>query len=230
MCPENDNFTYIRTLGRSVVDCICTFHDHLSNCKFFKEHLTGQLLDSWNVFKRVIPDHSILELVFIPHFIVPNTNDRINVADHSTNNNSSRDKRINIEKLYTENPQEFWSALKKLGHRKIIIFLCKYMMVRTGEIDKVMAKWKFNFNNLFQGYDTKIERLEAEGNNENTEIFNSVLSLEEIQKVINRAKHNKSVGIDNLPNEIFKNKMSSQLLLSLFCFSHYPIFLEKGNN
>ncbi len=99
----------------------------------------------------------------------------------------------------------------------------------TGEIDEVMPKWKFDFNNLFQGYDTnefnpqfynyilnEKERLEAEGNNENTDIFNSILSLEEIQKVIDRAKNNKSVGIDNLPNEIFKNNMSSKFSLSLF--------------
>ncbi len=91
-----------------------------------------------------------------------------------------------------------------------------------------MAKWKFDFNNLFQGYDTnefnpqfyyyilnEKERLEAEGNNENTDIFNSVLSLNEIHKIIDRAKNNKSVGVDNIPNVIFKNNMLSQLLLSL---------------
>ncbi len=56
MCPEYDNSTCVRTLGRSVVDYICTFHDNLSNCKFFKVHLTRQLLDSLNVFERLIPD------------------------------------------------------------------------------------------------------------------------------------------------------------------------------
>ncbi len=59
MCPENDNFI----LGISVVGYICTFHDNLSNCKFFKVHLNRKLLDSLNVFERVIPNHSILELV-----------------------------------------------------------------------------------------------------------------------------------------------------------------------
>ncbi len=99
----------------------------------------------------------------------------------------------------------------------------------TGEIDEDMSKWKFDFNNLFQGeiinefnlqfYNyilNEKERLEAEGNNENTDIIISVLSLEEIQKVIDTAKNNKSVGINDLPNEIFKNNISSQLLLSLF--------------
>ncbi len=73
-----------------------------------------------------------------------------------------------------------------------------------------MAKWKFDLNNLCQGYDTN----EFNPQFYNTDIVNSVLSLEEIQKVIDRA--NKSVGIDNLLNEIFKNNMSNQLLLSLF--------------
>jgi hypothetical protein len=36
--PENDNFTCVRTTGRSVVDYICTFHDNLENWKFFKVH------------------------------------------------------------------------------------------------------------------------------------------------------------------------------------------------
>ncbi len=90
VCPENDTFTCVRTLGRSVVDYICTFHDNLSKCKFSKVHITKQLLDSLNVFERVISDHSILELVFIPHFIVPNTNERSNDADQSNNNNSSQ--------------------------------------------------------------------------------------------------------------------------------------------
>ncbi len=88
--PENDNFTCVRTISRSVVDCICTFHDNLSNCKLFMVHLTRPLLDSLNVFERVIPDYSILELVFIPHFRGPNTNDWNNDADQSTNNNSSQ--------------------------------------------------------------------------------------------------------------------------------------------
>ncbi len=142
------------------------------------------------------------------------------------------DTRINIERLNTENPWEFWGALKNFGPRKtnnIPMQVYDDEGNITGEIDEVMAKWIFDFNHLFQGYDTnefnpqfynyilnEKERLEAESNNGNTDIFNSVLSLEEIQKVIDRPKNNKSVGIDNLPNEIFNDNMSSQLLLSLF--------------
>ncbi len=62
ICPENDNFTCVRTNGPSVVDYICTFYNNLTDCTFFKVHLVRQFLDSLNVFERVIPDHSILEL------------------------------------------------------------------------------------------------------------------------------------------------------------------------
>ncbi len=73
------------------------------------------------------------------------------------------------------------------------------------------------------------ERLKAEGNNVNRDIFNSVLSLEEIQKVIDRAKYNKSVGRDNLPNTIFKINMSSQVLLSfLIRFLFYILSHQSG--
>ncbi len=71
----------------------------MSNCKI----LTRQLLDSLNVFERVIPDHSILELVFIPHFRVRNTNDRSNDADYSTSNSSSQNtqQQSNINDEFT---------------------------------------------------------------------------------------------------------------------------------
>ncbi len=62
------------------------------------------------------------------------------------------DKRINIERLNTENPREFWSTLKNLGPRKtnnIPMQVYDDEGNITGEIDEVMAKWKFNFNNLF---------------------------------------------------------------------------------
>ncbi len=36
ICPENDNFTCVRTNGSSVVHYICTFHNNLIDCTFFK--------------------------------------------------------------------------------------------------------------------------------------------------------------------------------------------------
>ncbi len=73
-----------------MVEYICILHDNLRNCKFFKVHLIRQLLDSLNVLERVIPDHSILELVFIPHFRVLNTYDQSDDANQSTNIKSSQ--------------------------------------------------------------------------------------------------------------------------------------------
>ncbi len=128
MCPENDNVTCVKTLGRSVVDYICTFHDNLGNCKFFKVHLTRQLLDYLNVFERVIPDHSILELVFIPHFIVPNTNDQSNDVDQSTNNNSSQ----NIQQQNNVNDECTFQYFKRYKVRNMPVnFLNSYIAHET---------------------------------------------------------------------------------------------------
>ncbi len=45
--------------------------------------------------------------------------------------------------------------------------------------------------------------------------LNHRISLEEADKVISNCKNNKSVGIDHFPNEIFKNKRSNTLLITL---------------
>ncbi len=73
ICPENDNFTCVKTNGTSVVDYICTFHNNLIDCTFSKVHLVRQFLDSLNVFERVILDHSILELHFVSNSNVTNS-------------------------------------------------------------------------------------------------------------------------------------------------------------
>jgi hypothetical protein len=157
-----------------------------------------------------------------------------------------RDKRINIERLNTENPREFWKALNNLGPRKknnIPMQVYDEEGNVTGEIDKVMSKWKSDFHNLFQGYDTnefntefynqvfnEKERLEAEGHNINTDTFNSVISLEETQKVLGRAKNNKVVGAENLPNEILKIICRVNCcILFLIRFLCYTLFHRSGN-
>ncbi len=72
------------------------------------------------------------------------------------NPNLSETKELTL-RLNTENNREFWSALKNLGPRKannIPMQVYDDEGNITGEIDEVMAKWKFDFNNLFQGYDS----------------------------------------------------------------------------
>ncbi len=69
VCPENDNFTHVHTTGSSVVDCICTFYDNVEHCKYFKVHLTRNLLDKIGVYTDKIPDHSVPLLNILSLFI-----------------------------------------------------------------------------------------------------------------------------------------------------------------
>ncbi len=98
----------------------------------------------------------------------------------------------------------------------------------TEEINAVMSKWKSEFHKLFQGYEknefnkdlydfaiNEKKRLEEIGLNVNTYTFNAKISLEEMHKVLDKAKHNKAVGVDSLPNEVLKNNASCDLLKCL---------------
>ena len=51
---------------------------------------------------------------------------------------------------------------------------------------------------------------------ENNDDLNNVITFEECKKVINLAKSGKAIGLDCLPNEVFKNNLSVNVLCSLF--------------
>ncbi len=69
VCLEFDNFTRVHTTGSSVVDYICTFQNNVEKCKYFKVHLTRPLLNKIGIYTDKIPDHSVLELNILSHFI-----------------------------------------------------------------------------------------------------------------------------------------------------------------
>ncbi len=88
------------------------------------------------------------------------------------NANLSETKELTL-RLNTENPREFWSALKNLGPRKTNNIPMQIYNDEGNiivEIDEVMAKWKFDFNTLFQGYDT---------NEFNPQFYNYILNEKE---------------------------------------------------
>ncbi len=88
ICPENNNFTRVQTTGSSVVDYICTFHDNLDNCKYFNVHLMRSLLDKIGIFTDKIPDHSVLEFYFLPHYAGIENNIDISAASILQNVNN----------------------------------------------------------------------------------------------------------------------------------------------
>lgn len=138
-----------------------------------------------------------------------------------------------LEKDLTENPKEFWKLLKRLGpHKKIHIPLEVYDEQNNvnSNITYVMNKWKSDYENLFsltenvdnsifddQFYnDCCVNLINLEQHVQVIPGLDHDITENEVKKVIKDSKNRKAVGIDNLPNEIFKNQNSVNILAALF--------------
>jgi asparagine synthetase B (glutamine-hydrolysing) len=125
-----------------------------------------------------------------------------------------REKMMQIEKLNTNNPREFWNELKKLGPRKKVDIPLE-VYGNNGEIitdvHSVLSKWSSEYEKLFKGYD-KIQfdyvhynqilhDLDIlENNPAVSPEINFPISLREVQATLKKAKVNKAVGQPPLPN------------------------------
>ena len=140
-----------------------------------------------------------------------------------------RNKVNEIEKLNTDDPKEFWKTLKNLGPRKkqqIPIEVYNEQGEVTTDPIQVLEKWKNDFHKLYSpnldedGTDTDIQDdITAELRNANVptlyEMQNDIETCE-IERVVNKAKLQKSTGEDDIPYEIFKNGNTNELLKVLF--------------
>ena len=106
----------------------------------------------------------------------------------------------------------------------------------TFEIDTVMKKWKDDFENLYNkpnndDYDHYfyenvlkqkhiLEQSPYFDFNISDDPLNKPIMYDEVEKVIKKLQKKKSVGWDNIPNKIIKNKFLTMLLLKFFqkCF------------
>ena len=93
----------------------------------------------------------------------------------------------------------------------------------------VLAKWKTEFQKLYNSeaepgtFDDAFhtysvhekDRLEKEYSALDSD-FNADITVDEVMKVIGKAKSRKAVGLDNIPNEVLKNDVSIQFLHKLF--------------
>ena len=140
------------------------------------------------------------------------------------------DKATELEQFNTNNPKEFWQQIKKLGPNKKSDIPMK---VKVGdafncETATVLNKWKGDFENLYNlpnnpNFDTEFynnitqTKSEYEQNStETNDMVNAEISYDEIEKLVNKAKNNKAVGIDEIPYEILKNHDVIMALLKLF--------------
>ena len=147
-----------------------------------------------------------------------------------------RSVQCDIERLNTENPKEFWDTLKKLGPQKNTeIPMEVYDMHGNITTDQttVLNTWKNDFETIFNSQnadsdfdddfyaDTIRAKIELEnemntGSPEHNELMDSPITVNELITVLRKAKNNKAVGMDNLPNEILKLPVTLPVLHSLY--------------
>ena len=140
-----------------------------------------------------------------------------------------------IENMTTENPNDFWEKIKKLGPRK-----CSDIPMETydqkGDIITneafVLNHWKNDFENLYRNDDNSafdshfqnealshkqlLEENMLDPLYESNHDLNQNISTQEIEKIIMNAKNGKSSGIDNIPYEVLKFPSVIPVLRSLF--------------
>ena len=165
---------------------------------------------------------------------------RFKAAQHQFDKVYRREKRrfqrakLNeLDLTVTRNPKEFWKLLKRLGPQKNMAIPLEVIDDHNNIItdkDFVIQKWKSDFEKLFsspinldnEAFDEMFYRSCMNNINALQENVNCLPGLNheitevEVRKVISNSKNNKAVGIDNLPNEIFKNRQSVHVLTSFF--------------
>ncbi len=154
-------------------------------------------------------------------------------AERGFNNKTIED----IETSCTTNPREFWNFMANLGPR-----VKKDMPMKiydnndtlVSDLDKVLDRWQ----NQFKGLYNKPEPVNESTDNINfyndilcqkrfreAEMYqpdcvqnpelNGPLSFDELEYMINKCEKNKSVGINQIPNEVLKKH---DVMLKLFQF------------
>ena len=147
---------------------------------------------------------------------------------------------IELDEIDTSNPREFWKSIKKLGPKSKKDIPMK--VYRDGDLtsntDHVLSAWKHDFHSLYnkvivenETYQEMIHRKEQleesmrESNYRENEFINFDITFEEVEKVVNRLKYRKAVGIDGIPNEIIKQSSIITLLSVYFnkCFQYAKV-------
>jgi len=137
-----------------------------------------------------------------------------------------KDKILAIENFSKYNPKEFWESIKKLGPcRKSEIPMSVYDEQGNLKTDVpfVLNKWVSEYDSLYNtvpnyGYfdEEFYNNCQEESLRTNFRELEEPISNDEVKKAIDAAKRNKSVGLDNLPYEIFKDNSSFAIMTLLF--------------
>lgn len=138
--------------------------------------------------------------------------------------------------IETNNPKQFWQELNKLGpkkNRKIPMEVYDENNNITCNIDKVLEKWKTDFEILYnsgnQPNDTELSNFinfnkQQKENEMRDPLYeenvnlNRNFTVDEVKSVVMKCKNGKSSGIDSIPYEVLKNDIIIDLLTKLFQF------------
>ena len=149
---------------------------------------------------------------------------------------------MQIEEVSSTDPNKFWNEIKDLGPRKDMSIPTSVRMGNELITDRnnVLSKWKTDFENLYNSQDQfentqeqrdYVNNIKLQLNNIEESMYgddfepnialNESISLDEVEKVLLKLKNRKSVGIDNIPNEVLKCPQIIMLLYNLFntCFN-----------
>uniref|UniRef100_A0A3Q3E968 Reverse transcriptase domain-containing protein n=1 Tax=Labrus bergylta TaxID=56723 RepID=A0A3Q3E968_9LABR len=147
----------------------------------------------------------------------------------------SRGQSLRLDYLQTNNPQQFWREINKLGPRRIQKIPVEVVLsndVLECRKEFVIKKWKTDFADLFSGsnippifedafleYACKLkDDLERNmgGENYSPNLFlNYDITLEEVKTAINKSKLKKAVGVEEIPNEVLKSPPLLNIPLAL---------------
>ena len=140
--------------------------------------------------------------------------------------------------INTSNPKEFWRHIKNIGPTKKQELILQN--VSPEETNHVLKYWEDEYKALYNKSNDSITDQneditfvqnylhDIENNMSDTsedDMLNGTINEIEVKSAVDKAKVNKSVGYDQLPNEVFKNNQSISLLTRFFnvCFQNHLI-------
>ena len=140
-----------------------------------------------------------------------------------------------MDSACVKDPNSFWEYVKKLGPTKkqSIPWEAEINGQITNNKSEVLEKWRSEFEKLYNGADyefdedfknKKLEETNTIGwdisDGGQQEQLNCAITLTEVEHAVAKCKNKKAVGLDNIANELLRDKNVVRLLHSLFqvCF------------
>ena len=142
-----------------------------------------------------------------------------------------------IEECRTNDPNAFWSYIKKLGPVKKREIPWEVVVDGHSVTNKhdVLSKWKSDFESLYSdscgNFDDNLlnevrsEKLQNLDNMSSDYMLNRPIAYAEVKEVVSALKTKKAAGIDLITNELLTNDAVVELMYSLFtlCFWNHII-------